>query len=360
MKLFFDARYIRTDFHDGISRFSTELAAEVAKIADVTFLICDEAQTNYLPKDAVILKIHRPTSVLEPFTALLLNKHHPDVVFSPLQTMGSLGKKYKLILTSHDMIYYHFRTPPQQFGPLLRLGWRFYHLTYIPQRLALNAADAVVTVSETTKQEFEKTKLTNRLIIVVPNAPRTLSKTPTSLAHAPRSLIYMGSFMPYKNVETLIEALRYLPAHTLHLLSRISPERRAQLEARKPRGVHIVFHNGVSDDEYAALLQDNAVLVSASRYEGYGLPVAEGLALGVPAVLSDIPIFHEVAGNGALFADPDNAQAFAAQITSLDDPTARRALTKRGSQHIAQYSWHESASRLVKAAESLLTSVTIE
>ena len=360
MKLFFDARYIRTDFHDGISRFSTELAAEVAKIADVTFLICDEAQTGLLPKNAAILKIHRPTSIREPFTALLLNKYQPDVVFSPLQTMGSFGKKFKLILTSHDMIYYHFRTPPQQFSPLLRLGWRLYHLTYIPQRLALNAADAVVTVSETTKKEFEKTKLTKRPIIVVPNAPRTLSRSHTSLVNTPRSLIYMGSFMPYKNVETLIETLRFLPDHTLHLLSRIAPERKAQLEAQKPRGAHIVFHNGVSDDEYAALLQGNAVLVSASRYEGYGLPVAEGLALGVPAVLSDIPIFHEVAGNGALFADPDDAQAFAAQIASLDEDTLRHELGKKGNAYISQYSWHESAGRLIKAAESLLTSVTIK
>lgn len=360
MKLFLDARYIRTDFHDGISRFSTELAAEVAQMADVTFLICEDAQATFLPPGAQTLNIHRPTSIREPFTALILNRHEPDVVFSPLQTLGSFGRKFKLILTSHDMIYYHFRTPPQQFNSLIRLGWFVYHLTYIPQRMALNAADIVATVSETTKQEFLKTTLTKRPIIVVPNAPRRLAKANTSLVKAPRSLVYMGSFMPYKNVETLIEALRFLPDHTLHLLSRISPERKAQLEARKPRGAHVVFHNGVTDEEYAALLQDNAVLVSASQYEGYGLPVAEGLALGVPTVLSDIPIFHEVAGDGALYADATDPQAFAAHISSLDDRRTRTRLAQKGTAHIAQYSWHESASSLIKAAESLLTSVTIK
>lgn len=161
MKLFFDARYIRTDFHDGISRFSTELAAEVVHMADVTFLICDEAQSAYLPKGANILTLHRPTSVREPFTAFILNKHRPDVVFSPLQTMGSIGRNFKLILTSHDMIYYHFRTPPQQFSPLLRASWFLYHLTYIPQRLALNGADTVVTVSETTKKSSSAHDLPN-------------------------------------------------------------------------------------------------------------------------------------------------------------------------------------------------------
>lgn len=360
MKLFFDARYIRTDFHDGISRFSTELAAEVAKRADVTFLICDDAQVSFLPKNAHTLKIHRPTSAREPFTALILKRYAPDVVFSPLQTMGSLGRTFKLILTSHDMIYYHFRTPPRQFNPLLRLGWRLYHLTYLPQRHALNSADLVVTVSETTKQEFLNTRLTKRPIVVVPNAPRRLSNTPAALSQAPRSLVYMGSFMAYKNVETLVEALRFLPDHTLHLLSRISPTRKAELKDRAPRGARIVFHNGVSDDEYAALLQSEAILVSASQYEGYGLPVAEGLALGVPAVLSDIPIFHEVAGDGALFAPATDARAFAHHISSLDDKTTRNALAKKGKAHIAQYSWADSADRLVKAAESLLTSVTIK
>jgi len=196
--------------------------------------------------------------------------------------------------------------------------------------------------------------------VVVPNAPRRLSNTAAALSQAPRSLVYMGSFMPYKNVETLIESLRFLPDHTLHLLSRISTERKAQLEAHKPRGAHIIFHNGVPDEEYATLLQDNAVLVSASQYEGYGLPVAEGLALGVPAVLSDIPIFHEVAGDGALFAPATDARAFAHHISSLDDETTRNALAKKGKTHIARYSWADSADRLIKAAESLLTSVTMK
>jgi len=353
MKLFFDARYIRTDFHDGISRFSTELAAAVEGRAAVTYLICEEAQARFLPKNAQLLKIHAPTSALEPFTALIINKHAPDIVFSPLQTIGSVGRKYKLIVTSHDMIYYHYRTPPTQLNPLLRAGWFLYHLGYAPQRLALNAADLVVTVSETTKCDFLKAKLTKRPIIVVPNAPRKLSGGSPEQG-APRSLIYMGSFMPYKNVEALIQAMRWLPEHTLHLLSRVSSEHRAQLEAIRPHGAKLVFHNGVSDEDYAALLLKHAVLVSASRYEGYGLPVAEALALGVPAVLTDSDIFREVAGEGALYADPDRPQEFARQILTLNDKDVRSALIKKGKKHIARYSWVDSADRLIKAAKSLL------
>ena len=47
------------------------------------------------------------------FVALLVNRLKPDVVFSPMQTMGSLGRRYRLVLTVHDLIYYRHRTPPR-------------------------------------------------------------------------------------------------------------------------------------------------------------------------------------------------------------------------------------------------------
>ena len=62
MKLLYDARYIRTDFHDGISRYTTELGKALAKITEVTFLINDPAQQKFLPKNAKIEYIHAPTS----------------------------------------------------------------------------------------------------------------------------------------------------------------------------------------------------------------------------------------------------------------------------------------------------------
>ena len=148
MRLIFDARYIRTDFHDGISRYSAELARAVfaaapARGVDVVFLIHDEAQRALLPAGARTLLVHAPTSALEPFAALRLNRYRPDAVFSPMQTIGSLGRRFGLILTLHDTIYYRHRTPPRDLPWYVRVGWRLFHLSYVPQRLTLNAADVV-------------------------------------------------------------------------------------------------------------------------------------------------------------------------------------------------------------------------
>lgn len=357
MKIFFDARYIRTDFHDGISRYGAELGSALSNLTPVTFIICDDAQKKLLPPDSSCILIHKPTSAKEPLTSLILNRYHPDVVFSPMQTMGSFGHQFKLILTIHDLIYFHHPIPPRQLSFAVRVGWRLFHMSYIPERIVLNGADAIVTVSEMTKKELIKVRATRNSITVVPDAPQKLQDLISApVKHnktGPRNLVYMGSFMPYKNVEALIASMKWLPSHTLHLLSRIAPKRKTEFMANMPSDARVVFHNGVTDQQYATLLADNAVLVTASRDEGYGLPIAEALAMGVPAVVSELPIFHEVAGDGALYADPNNPHDFADKILQLDDPKTREAIIKKGQRHITQFSWPKSAKILLDLAKSL-------
>lgn len=356
MKLLFDARYIRTDFHDGVSRYSTELGNALAKLTPVTFIISEQKQREFLPKDADVVVLHATTSAREPLSAVFLNKHKPDVVFSPLQTMGSAGKRFKLVLTLHDMIYYKHRTPPHYLNAPTKLVWRAYHMTYIPQRVTLNAADLIATVSETSRQEIIEAKLTKRPVVTVPNAPRDLKpyvKGAVSIAKKPKNLVFMGTPLRYKNAEALVAGMEYLPGRTLHILSKIPPKRRAELEKCIPKGADVVFHNGTSDEEYANLLADNGVLVSASRAEGYGLPLAEAAKLGVPIVASDIPPHHEVAGDGALYFGANQPREFANRVLELDDEKRREQLTAAAKKHIAKFSWDKSAQTLLEAIKSL-------
>lgn len=360
MKILYDARYIRTDFHDGISRYTTELGNALAKLVTLTFIICDDKQLDFLPEDSDYIKIHPPISVKEPFTSLLLNRYKPDVVFSPLHTMGTFGRKFKLILTSHDMIYIHHHTPPLDLtNPLIRIIWRLYYITTIPQKKVLNSPEMVVTVSQSAKEEFIAAHLTKKPILVVPNAPKPLGNLlptlPDVSKQAPRNIVYMGAFIEYKNVETLLKAMKWLPDYTLHLLSRLPPKNRyEELLTLIPKDAHVVWHKGVSDQQYAEILADNAIMASASLDEGFGLPVVEAQTLGVPTVLTDMPVFHEVAGSGALFFDPHNPEDFAQKVKQLDDRDLRMKLSKAGKEHVEQYSWDASAQTLLKAINSLL------
>lgn len=359
MKLFFDARYIRTDFPDGISRYSSELGRALAKLhPDITFIVSSDEQAALLPSDSRAVKIHQVDSWLEPFTSMRLNKYGPDVVFSPMQTMGSLGRRFKLILTLHDMIYYIHRLPPPSAKGIVRPLWRLFHLAYWPQRLLLNRADVVATVSETSKVEIARAKLTKRPLIVVSNAAGDLSpllKNPVvQLKSPPKNLVFMGTLLPYKNAETLIAMMKYLPGRTLHLCSKVSPTRKLQLEALIPEGASVVFHGGIPDETYAALLADDAIMVSASRAEGFGLPLAEALIMRVPAVVSDRPYFREIAGDdGAVYADPNDAEQFARAVQSLNELGERQRRIKAGRHAVDQFGWEHSATVLLEECKKL-------
>jgi glycosyltransferase involved in cell wall biosynthesis len=348
--IFFDARYIRPEFHDGISRFSANLFAALARRVDVTAIISDEAQLTQLPRGAKWVKINAATSALEPFAALKLNRHKPDVVFSPMQTIGSLGRKFKLVLTIHDLIYYRHPKPPANLSPLIRFGWRLFHLTYIPERLLLAGSSAVVAVSATTAKEIRKNHLTRKPVAVVYNAPERSNGLGQRLS-VEKTLVYMGTFMPYKNVETLIEATALLGDYRLELLSRIAPERQAELQKlASERNANVIFHNGVTDERYRELLESTTALVSASLDEGFGIPIVEALEHGVPVAVSDIEIFREVAGEVGRYFDPKSPESLAETIRQIErKPASAKSLRAQAEK----FNWDDSAGELLKLIASL-------
>jgi glycosyltransferase involved in cell wall biosynthesis len=345
-----DARYIRSGYHDGISRFSAHLIAEVAALVDeradlrLTVLVSNEEQRARIPYAGQLTTymVSPPTSTKEPFVAHQVNRLAPDVVFSPMQTMGTWGRRYRAVLTIHDLIYYRHRTPPREFNVVIRALWRAYHLSWWPQRLLLRGADSIVAVSRTTKELIEQHHLTRRPVYVVPNAAEQSTSRVTPLSSRSRKLIYMGSFMPYKNVLTLLKASELLPEWDVHLMSRIGPTERARLLALAPRA-RAVFHDGCTDDEYTDALRTATALVTASRDEGFGIPVVEAMAHGTPVVVSDISIFREIGGDAALYASPNSPQDFATKIRELTDPRVWAERSKLVKMQSQQFEWARSA-----------------
>jgi glycosyltransferase involved in cell wall biosynthesis len=352
--LHFDARFIRLDQHDGISRFSAELAIALNSKLRVVAIVHDLRQLEFLPTGIEYVVLNHPQSPTEFFIARKLNKLGATHVFSPMQLMGSLGRKYKLILTLHDLIYYRHRKPPQDLNLLVRIIWRLYHLSYQPQRWLLNRADAVATVSNTTKKLIQTHHLTRRPVVVVYNAPekKAVSEVPSSSKS--KNLVYIGSFMPYKNVETLVEATGLLPGYNLHLLSKVSSGRKQELQGLANKvGATVTFHNGVSDQQYRDLLSQAFALVSASKDEGFGIPLVEAMQQGVPVVVTDLDIFKEVAGPAGTYFDANSPQDLAKAVLSLEDQTEWTIKSKLALAQAQVFDWDKSAVALISQFEEL-------
>ena len=358
MRVFVDARWTRTDHYDGISRYGAGLVEALHRKHPVTMLVHDRRQLRLLPEGVPHVVVNSPFSVRELVLSRTLHRLGADVVFTPLQVIGGFRRRYRLIVTVHDLIYYRHPQPPTFLPWPVRVLWRLYHRARWPQRLLLDRADAVVSVSRTTGRLLAERRMTRRPVVVVPNAPansprrrgipdRARSRT------GDRDLVYMGSFLPYKNVETLIAGTGLLPGYRLHLLSSISPEREAELAAQVPAGGRVEFWRGISEDEYAALLARASALVTASRDEGFGLPLAEAMRAGAPVVCSDLPVFREVTGGHAQFFNSASPQQFAAAVRSLEDPRVREEAVTSGRRHVAGYSWDSSAQRLLDLMQEL-------
>lgn len=350
MKIIYDARYILVDNRfDGISRYSYELAHALARRddLDVIWLVYDKRQLDQLPHRPAIYANKPQDGWRELWLPRTLNKIGADVVYSPFFLMGTLGKKYKLVLTIHDMIYFTHRTPPHWLAWPVRLGWWLFHLTYWPLRWQLNRADAVATVSDTARQSLLDARATKRHITTVPNAVSGAFLDSKERDHSTMNgVVYMGAFTPYKNVECVIDAVAQVPDVTLHLCGKLPTGRRPAIEARiAGHGItdRVVIYNGSTDDEYKAALAQARCAISASRLEGFGLPLLEAQQFGVPFVAADTPIFREVGQESVLFFDPDSPEQAAEHMRALTDKATSQKYIFLGRQNAARYSWDHSA-----------------
>src|SRR4051794_19230404 len=157
----------------------------------------------------------------------------------------------------------------------------------------------------------------------------------------------VGTLEPRKNVPALLAAFALLrrrhPEVTLALAGLEGWEERP-LEAE---GVRLLGF--VSDDELARLYRGAAAFAYPSRFEGFGIPVVEALASGVPAVVSSHPSLDEASGDAALRVDSDDAEAFA---DALDQALASPRRT--GVEHASRFTWLACGEAVLQGYEEAL------
>lgn len=150
-------------------------------------------------------------------------------------------------------------------------------------------------------------------------------------------VLSVATLEPRKNLDVLVSAFRLLGRDDVKLAVVGAAGWGEQPSLDHPGIVRLGY---VSDEELSSLYRGAAVFVYPSRFEGFGIPIVEAMASGVPVVASSHGSMDEASGDAAFRADPDSPEAFADAVSrALDDPGGA---VERGLGHAARFTWLET------------------
>lgn len=290
-----------------------------------------------------------PTS---PFGVIWLTARHifysKRFVFSPGYNAPLLGLK-RYILTVHDLNHIDFRGA----GALKKL---YYEIVL---KRACRRAAKVLTVSEYSRRQIIRWACVedDQVVNVGNGVGEMFSLDGPLFDSATEYLLMVSNRKPHKNEERVLRAFAQaeFPCD-IRLLITGRPDKavlnilsECKLEDR------VEFIGSPSDRELASIYRRARGLVFASLYEGFGLPVIEAMACGTPVIASNICSLPEVAGDAALFVDPNDINDIRATMEYLvsGGDSLRGLLASRGLVQASQYSWDAVSGRVVKVLTAL-------
>ena len=241
--------------------------------------------------------------------------------------------KDRTILTIHDLVFLHTYK-----------GLRRSLLKWIFLDLPVRRAKYITTISEKSKQEIlDYTNCNPEKILVIPNPVDPIFSTSTPLPSAglptmvgkfnPATILFLGT-KPNKNLEISIAALFGLDLH-LRIIGELS---RKQKEMLSKFNINYSSDFSISPEQLASEYSNADIILFPSTYEGFGLPVIEGFQAGKPVITSNISPMKEVAGDGALLADPTSIASIRDHVIKLlADQQLQTQLVAAGKEKVKQY-----------------------
>ena len=160
-------------------------------------------------------------------------------------------------------------------------------------------------------------------------------------------VLTVSTLEPRKNLPALVEAFTLLRQRRPELTLAIAGLEGWEEKPLAAEGVSLLGF--VSDDELARLYRGALAFAYPSRFEGFGIPVVEALASGVPAVVSSHPSLDEASGGATLRADPDDPEAFAGALEE-----ALAAPRGTGVEHASRFTWRACGEAVLAGYESAL------
>lgn len=267
---------------------------------------------------------------------ILVSLGRPKMMSDYLVAMEQAGVKARFHPFLHDMIPVHESAHPSQSS----FSNHFVH----DNQVVIRHAERLLANSAFTKSEIHHFSTLGYLppvpeVIVTPlcHELRATDEPIEKVGPAEPYLLCVGTMIGRKNLECTLDAMIHLHEaghHVPQLVLAGAPRKRSAQYIKESRfdpirsRIHFIFNPNQA--ELRALYANALALVIPSRLEGWGLPLGEALWMGTPGLASTAPVLKEVGGNLAQYFDPDDPQALADLINSLQsDPEEYRALKAR-------------------------------
>jgi glycosyltransferase involved in cell wall biosynthesis len=330
-----------------------EFVVFFGKDASNAFPLSSRMQVVSVPIDAG----NRPRRLLFEQAQLpdLCDQHRIEVLLNPGFT-GPFRPRRPMVTVIHDL---QFRDHPEYFARTDLAGWRFFVGGTIAR------SSRLIAISEWTKRQLlTHYPLTAGRVDVAPNGVEdALLGSEWKPYTDDRYLLTISTLHPHKNLDTLLRAYsvfrRRHPNIRLVIagLKGNAAQDLAKLRQSLDLESTVEFTYWIPREHLHHLLFGAWAFVFPSRYEGFGIPVAEALALGIPTVCSDIPVLDEVAGDAALRFPRDSVEDLANALERVvSDEDLRAELSRRGPLQTQRFRWSESAAATIRSLEAAVHS----
>jgi len=258
------------------------------------------------------------------------------------------------VVTVYDMIYEFF---PHLFSDDSSERFREQ------KRRCVLAADAVICISETTKNDVQNLYKLNsdRIWVVQPSCADTFRSMVGHVGNTSRLvprpfLLYVGNRVHYKGFDTLVQAYSLWPQRSEIDLVTVgedwsTDEVNYLMELGIFQQVHLM--QDIDDKTLCVLYKTAEALLYPSLYEGFGIPLLEAMACGCPIVASRIPATMEVAGDVPIYFEAGKLDDLLVALDRalLEGKTSQRVLN--GLKHVERYSWDRAAQQTLEIYEGL-------
>ncbi|SDH57620.1 Glycosyltransferase involved in cell wall bisynthesis [Actinokineospora alba] len=342
----------------GTGRYTRELAAALARTAPAGWTVRGVTARHGDLAPAMVDGVAGPSALALPRRALTLAWEHGlplwpggDIVHAPTPLAPPARRGRRLVVTVHDTVPF---THPET----LTSRGAAWHRKVI--RRAASSADAIVVPTQAVADDLALHAPGPAPVHVVGHGVSSVLSDPPAVELGLPStyVLAVGTVEPRKGLDVLVEAMAAVPGVPLVVAGPAGwgEVNLAALAARHglpPERLRVLGR--LSDEELAATLHGATVLAAPSRAEGFGLPVLEAMAAGVPVVHSDAPALVEVAGGAGTQVKRDDPAALADALrTVLDSPDLAATMVERGRARAAEFTWKRAAESLWRLHRSLL------